>query len=208
MIRPLNGRNFEGWHGLFRPQDDAPTQAIPPSEIFRYEGDQIVWAGHSGRILLDRSFGDFSFRFEYLLPLGGRLKGAHGVLGLAEGDPYRIGPSERAGEVRCWLTDNQLTRVGDIVVFSYASGTIGRHVEERREDASRPVNQWNEVEIRCEGREITSFLNGRRVNRIEGDRDIICQPGLSSWDTDIRFRNVRIVPLAKAEPAPAGTRGG
>jgi serine/threonine protein kinase len=192
-IRPLNGKNFEGWSGFYR------RESRDPSKIFRIEADEVVWAGQAGRIHTDRSFQNFSFKFEYILP-GGSHYGAgaaYGWLKLTSGDPYDIGPANfRVGTVFCALTNgnHDLTNeTGDIRLHQYEDASAV--VAQRAEDGSRPAGQWNDVDIRCEGREIRFFLNGRQVNRLEANRNIVCHPGLNSVDADIRFRNIRITPL-------------
>ncbi len=197
-IRPFNGRNFEGWNGLNR------KEVIDPSKVFLIEGGELVWAGNGGRIFTNNSFRDFSFRFEYLLPLNGRYGTTYCRLKLAEGDPYQIGDADfRVGEVGCALTDGRRGKIGDIDLTAYESGTRGPIFIERTADATRPANEWNEVEVRCEHRRIAFLLNGLLVNQVEGNRDITCHPGLNSWDADIRFRNIRIIPLARAGSGPA-----
>ena len=192
-IRPFNGRNFEGWHALTR------DRVIDPSRVFRVEGDEIVWAGNPGRIFPNNAFRNFSFKFAYLLPLNGRYGTTYCRLKLAEGDPYQIGEVDyRVGEVGCALTNGREGKTSDVVICPYDLANGARSVAQRTGDTARPANEWNDVEIRCEGREISFFLNGHLVNRVEGNREIICHPGLQSWDTDIHFRNIRIVPLAKS----------
>jgi hypothetical protein len=36
---------------------------------------------------------------------------------------------------------------------------------------------------------------------VEADRAIVCHPGLQAWGTDIRFRNIRLIPF-KAGAGP------
>jgi hypothetical protein len=51
---------------------------------------------------------------------------------------------------------------------------------------------------------IRFLLNGCDVNRVEADRIVVCLPGLQAWGTDIRFRNIRLIPSkAGAPPIPA-----
>jgi serine/threonine protein kinase len=197
-IRPFNGGNFEGWNGLYR------KEIIDPSKVFRIEREELVWAGHAGRIFTNNSFRDFSFKFEYLLPLNGRYGTTFCVFKLAEGDPYQISEANfRVRQAGCALTNGQWGMTGDIVLEAYDLENADPHLAQRTADATRPANEWNEVEVRCEGRQISFFLNGRQVNRVVGNRDITCHPGFNSWDADIRFRNVRIIPLVTAGLGPA-----
>jgi serine/threonine protein kinase/WD40 repeat protein len=188
QILPLNGRNFEGWSGFFR------KEVIQPSQVFRIEGDELVWARHAGRIFFNDALRDFSLKFQYLLPLNGRYGTTYCRLRLAEGDPYQLDQAGyRVGEVGCALTNGQEGRTGDIVPSPYDPADPARFVVQRSADSSRPAGEWNEVEIRCQGRRISFFLNGQQVNSVEANRDLLCQVGFNSWDADIRFRKIRIV---------------
>jgi serine/threonine protein kinase len=200
-IRPFNGRTFEGWHGFTR------LEIRDPSEIFRVEGDELAWNGQQGRIFTNDRFRDFSFKFEYLLPPNGRYGTTFCALQLAEGDPYRIdGVDFRIGGVYCALTNGGWGETGNIIVESYQTSNRRQIPIQRRANAAPLANEWNRVEIRCEGRVLSFFLNGSLVNRIEANQVVVCHPGFNSWDADIRFRNVRIAPLAKADSARASTK--
>ena len=194
VIRPFNGKDFRGWNG-----SRGEGEVVDPSSIFRIEGEELVWTGNSsGRICLDEPLGDFSLKFEYLLPLNGRYHLASCLLMLAEGEPYQIGQANyRVCWAGCVLTNSEVGRTGDILSWEHTSHVLGGYVAQRKSDAARPAGEWNEVEIRCEGRSIRFFLNGREVNRVEGNRAITCNPGLHSWGTDIRYRNIRLARLTK-----------
>jgi serine/threonine protein kinase len=196
-IRPFNGTNFEGWHAI------RWDKVRDPSTVFRIEGEEIVGAdGGAGRIFLDRSFSDFSFKFEYFLPIEGRCRGASCRLQLAEGEPFKIGQANfRAGEVACFLTKIEGAEIGDMFSYEYVSANPVNSSEgltPKTSDAARPLGEWNDVEIRCEGRVIQFLLNGRQVNQVEANRAILLHPGFQSWETDIHIRNIRIATLAKA----------
>jgi serine/threonine protein kinase len=122
-LNPFNGRNFEGWHGFYG------TGIRTPSEIFRVEEDEIVWNGQQGRILINESLCNFSFNFEYLLPLNGRYGTTFCVLDLTEGDPYQVnGMSYRVGTVGCALSDFAKGNTGSIVINSGSSDfAVGRN---------------------------------------------------------------------------------
>jgi serine/threonine protein kinase len=201
--RPFNGQDFRGWNGL------RNNQVVDPSSVFNIEGGELIWAGTKGRIFMEKALGDFSLKFEYLFPLNGRHKFASCLLKLSEGEPYQIGQANyRVSEVGCWLANSELASNGDIVSFEYKSRWVGGYVSPRRADTARPSDQWNEVEIQCEGRVIRFFLNGREVNRVEGNRAITCQPGFHCDGTDIRIRNLRIAPLTKPSLGPTSKKPG
>jgi Domain of Unknown Function (DUF1080) len=97
-------------------------------------------------------------------------------------------------------------RIGDVYSFEYGSpnpvNSSGAFTP-KTADSARPLGEWNDVEVRCEGRVLQFLLNGRQVNRVEANRAILCHPGFQSWDTDICIRNIRLVPLVKPALSPA-----
>ena len=69
----------------------------------------------------------------------------------------------------------------------------------RRAEVERPVGQWNEVEIRYEGPKLTFSLNDTVVNQVVLEQYWPCHIALLAKQSDIRFRNLRIV--ASRSPA-------
>lgn len=65
-----------------------------------------------------------------------------------------------------------------------------------KRDVESPSGQWNQLEIVCRGNEITSYLNGRLVNRA---RDLWWTEGkimIQSEGAEIFFRRLELHPLA------------
>jgi 3-keto-disaccharide hydrolase len=99
---------------------------------------------------------------------------------------------------------NLAIQPGDLLVEPVES-VDGRQAR-RTINAERPVGSWNKAEIRIMGPTISYSLNGREVNRFEAIRDVVCEPGLHSNGTTIRFRNLWIRPLSNgAAPTKGGT---
>src|SRR5262249_6508048 len=128
---------------------------------------------------------------------------------LVESEPQHIsGATFRISELSCSLTDGRVGAIGDIVPYEYESRAPhggGEGVARRIADAARPAGDWNDVEIRCEGRVIQLFLNGREVNRVKGDRVMACHTGFRCVGTDYRLRNIRILPLVSPTQKAAAT---
>jgi serine/threonine protein kinase len=197
QIHPFNGTNFEGWNALWR------NQIHDPSKVFRIEGNELVGGeANYGRVFLDRSFSDFSWKFEYILTPDGVCHQASCRLKIAEGEPLQIGQDDfRVGEVGCMLTIGEERTVGEIIAHEYGTSLDGdsrKSVASPTADAVRQPGEWNDVEMRCVDRSIRFLLNGREVNRVDGNCPIRGYPGFQNWGTDIRIRNIRIVPLMKA----------
>ena len=197
-IRPLTGGNFEGWNAFWR------DKVHDPSKVFQIDGNELVGAaGNYGRVFVDRSFSNFSFKFEYLLTPNGLCHQVSCRLKLAEGEPLQIGSDDfRVGEVACMLTNGEERAIGEIVAHEYGT-TLDRDARKTvvspAVDSVLKPDEWNEVEMRCEDRSICFFLNGRQINRVEGNRPMRGYPGFQNWETEVRIRNIRIVSTAKAK---------
>lgn len=57
--------------------------------------------------------------------------------------------------------------------------------------------EWNEMEIKAVGPEITVTLNGKVVNAYKGERSLQGMVGLQNHEDEVSFRNVRIKELSR-----------
>jgi len=71
----------------------------------------------------------------------------------------------------------------------------------RRAEAERPAGQWNEVEIRYDGPKLTFGLNGTVVNQVALEQYWPCNVALLAQGSDVRFRNLRIIPTKQERSA-------
>src|SRR5262249_20572368 len=58
-IRPFQGKNFRGWSGW------NMGRTSKPSTVFRIEGEELVWNGHTGRIYMETLLSHFALEFQY-----------------------------------------------------------------------------------------------------------------------------------------------
>jgi hypothetical protein len=195
VVRPFNGRDFEGWHAY------RGAEAIDPSDVFRAGDEQeLVWAGNAGRILTDVTFYDVSLKFQYLLPKDGRYGTAYCCLDLGLGNTYRIGDASFAvQQVLLALTNGKEGRTGDVALNRVDSGRWTIFMVQRSVDVAVRIDEWNDIEIRCEGRALSFLINGHLVKRLEANQKVRCHVGFNSRDADIRFRNIRLIPLASRD---------
>ncbi len=176
--------------------------------VFRDEGGILAGDGSQGGYLrTDEVFEDFTVRLEYLFPLRGVISGpGSGLLLLPpdrEGNP--------AAGIECQVKPGE---TGDIYAFPgstatgvlYPKANIDRDKIKHLGDSERPRGEWNTLEVRCEGRDITVVLNDRVVSHGESDRPIRCRIALMSQGTVVNFRNISITQRKLDTPAGAGTQ--
>jgi Domain of Unknown Function (DUF1080) len=192
--RPFNGTDLTKWTGF---KDNV---VVKPTVVFRIENGELVSAGSHGRIYWEQPITDFSFTFEYKLPKKGQTDVARCLLKFDENEVYRVGESKvRVSEVGCSLaTANGKTgKTGDIVPYDFPTRAPYDFIVEAQAVAA--ANEWNNVEIRSKGREITFLINGTDVNQLKfaHNRFIHCEIGFHYFNTtEIRIRNTRVKPLS------------
>lgn len=73
----------------------------------------------------------------------------------------------------------------------------GRRHFNLTDDSEKPIGEWNDYEIVCNGDQITIKVNGVLVNHVtkcSQQKGAIC---LQAEGADIEFRNIRLTPLKK-----------
>lgn len=147
-------------------------------------------------------YGDFVFRFEFRL-----TPGANNGLGIrvpAGGDGSYNG-------IELQILDDTAEKYRDLKPYQFHGSAYGIAPAER--GALRPVGEWNEEEVRCEGRQITVILNNKKILDVALDEvaadgktiDGLPHPGLNNrsghigflcHDDEVAFRNIRIRDLS------------
>jgi hypothetical protein len=163
------------------------------------QGSIVCPADGGGNLFTDKEFSNFSLRFEFRFEPGGN----NGVgircpltnRAAYEGLEIQVLDHDHA-KYRGWLKPAQ--RHGSVYDLIPA-----------KEDALKPAGEWNEEEIRAEGRLITVTLNGKVINRadlagIQDPETLRKHPGamrtggrigLLGHGTRVEFRNLRIQEL-------------
>jgi hypothetical protein len=94
--------------------------------------------------------------------------------------------SQNAGDI--W-------RIGETIDVDPKQTTTGRRTFNLTDDSEKPLGEWNQMEIVCEGGNITIHVNGDLVNKgtnCSAQSGAIC---LQSEGTPVEFRKVVLEPL-------------
>ena len=198
----FNGRDLTGWAAI------REGRRLAMGEVFRASGGELVSDRSGGGYLrTNDSYGDFVLHLEYKFPKGGQISNSgSGVLLVGDEPGTVLFPG-----IECQVMPGQ---TGDLYAFpgskigSSERTPNGIEIIRKISDAERPIGEWNDYEIRCEGPKITLALNGRVVNQATSDRPIHNRIGLMCQVSDIRFRNIRLRTTSFEIPAsvPAPTR--
>lgn len=185
-----------GFEPLMRSGGMADFDRIGGSpETWRIVGDVIECSGTpNGYFATRKVYGNFVLRFEFRyvrpddLTDEAAFRGNSGYLLHIAGEP-KVWP-------RCIEVQGRNSDVGKIFALGGAPGVVASEKLEAREEARRPVGEWNRLEITSRDGEITARLNGVVVCTAKAGGDLPAGPiGFQSEGAGIHFRNLRIKEL-------------
>jgi hypothetical protein len=192
----FNGKNLTGWHAA---TSDA---AVPASQVWSVRDGMIVCRGEPiGWLSTDRIFTNFCFEVEYRWAPGAK-PGNSGLFSRVNG------PSR--GLPRCVEVQLHHGDAGDVMGLQgmKIAGGVPRffHVDKhavagdidgvkKTTDAEAAPGQWNKVGVQAEGGRYTVWVNGQKVNEVDGVEAGAGPLGLQSEGGEVHFRNVMVTPL-------------
>lgn len=190
----IQGNSLQGW-----------TNVYPWGKAEVIDGEVHLSSDRKFFLVTERTYGDFVFEGEVLLPPG---KANSGIMFRAQVGPKRVFgyQAEVDGDPgRGW--SGGLYDEGRRMWF--ASPIKGNPESERafRQRAADTFrrNEWNRYRITCQGRRIRIEVNGVTTTDVEDDRDLRGVIGLQHHGEKgqvYRFRNLRIRELDPSEPTP------
>ena len=180
----FDGVSFGGWRG-------------PLEDYEIVDGALQCRAGRGGTIYTAAEYGDFSARFEFLLPPGGN----NGVALRYPGG----GDTAYVGLCELQVLDNTHPAYAELDPHQYHGSAYGLVPAQR--GYLRPVGEWNFQAIHVEGSRIRVELNGTRIlaadlaevtealyplEKFAGRQRTRGHFGFAGHDHPVRFRNVRL----------------
>jgi hypothetical protein len=190
----FNGRDLSGWEAF---RSGRPVR--PGANVVADRGELVCRASTDGRLQTIAVYPGLILKLEYLFPEGGTVSDLGAGIALIPENltaAFQIDGTTIIGHLEYQLKPGQS---GGLAV-AWQPMTMPRRAE-----AERPAGQWNEVEIRFEGPKLTFGLNGTVVNEVGLEQYWPSHIALLAQRSDIRFRNLRIIP-SKPGSATAGSR--
>ena len=198
----FDGKTLSGWRSVGAPADS-----------YRVEEGAIVCTPAGRNLMTEREFSDFVLRFEFKLEDGSN--NGIGIRAPIEGDAAYLGMEiqvldEKAAEAGKWGKLRPEQYHGSVYdVFAAKRGAL------------KPTGEWNDEEIRVQGRQIKVTVNGQVIldadlNSVTNQAKILRHPGLFrerghigflGHGDRVAFRNIRIKELPHTEKdntAPTG----
>jgi serine/threonine protein kinase len=184
----FNGRNLEGW-AAFKNRQPFPVS----SDGFVDRGELHCPRDVVGSLRTISSFQNFVLKLEFRIPRGaGDVRSQIWLLPKDETATFQINGVQDSCIIICRVAPGE---AGDLAI-----GGPGRDdtIRSRQVESEKAIGEWNEMEIRSIGSDLTYFLNGRIVNeaKVTGAQDFhICVVGRIG--SDVRYRNIRLRTLAR-----------
>jgi hypothetical protein len=188
----FNGKDLTGWK-----VNQGGNMAVWGAE----NGILFVNGRGGGWLMTDKEYADFEVRLEYKLPPGGNS-------GVALRSPMRGDPAYVGMEIQI-LDDlwHQNPKHFKGLKRTQLTGSIYGVVPPSKE-VSKPVGEWNQMQITAKGRHVTVILNGTKI--VDANLDDYTKEhakthpgllrtkghlGLQSHSGRVEFRNLFVKPL-------------
>jgi hypothetical protein len=192
----FNGQNFDGWTAVIGKPDFklADIWSVANGGILVCQGK----GKPSGYLRSTRDdFENYTLTLQWRFPAG-TPGGNSGVLVHAT-TPNALGVWPKSLEAQLnHRNAGDIWVIGTTCEIENADKRVtGRRHYNLTDDSERPIGEWNDYKIVCEGDQLTIWVNGELVNHVTKcsvTKGAIC---LQAEGADIEFRNIRLRPLAK-----------
>jgi Domain of Unknown Function (DUF1080) len=204
-FKPLfNGKDLTGWKQFM------PDKNVKPEDVWSVTGGVITCAGAkkpNGYIITEKEYGNYVLKVQWRFPAGSP-GGNSGVL-LHVQQPDKVWPKSVEAQLQSgeagdfWLIDAKLDidkernnprnprnyiRIGEKWVYPEGSKTP----KAERKNVEKPIGEWNQYEIHCDGGNIKLMVNGQLVNEGKNGELTRGRILLQAEGADIQFRNIEI----------------
>jgi len=188
FVSLFDGRTLAGWQGAVKGYQAK-------------DGVLVTKPGTGGNLYTKNEYGDFVLRFEF--KLSPNANSGIGLRAPLHGDAAYVGMESQ-------VLDDSGSEFQKLHPYQYHGSIYG--VTPAKRGHLKPVGQWNEEEITCQGRRVKVVLNGVTIVDMDIDQaapggktiDGKHHPGLErtkgyigllGHGSPVEFRNLRIKPL-------------
>ena len=205
-IKLFNGNDLTGWRVDVPKMDEDPSLESP----FLVRNGMLVSMGTpGGHLITDKIFRNYRLEIEY------RFAGTPGNCGAlvhasAPRALYQMFPKsievqmmhENAGDFWCIVEDISVpdmeARRGPKENWGITEGK-GRRILNLTDGSEKPVGEWNNMVIECEGNGVKVWLNGDLVNHGTECTASEGNIALQAEGSEVEFRMVELTPLQDFE---------
>jgi hypothetical protein len=195
-IKLFNGKNFEGWKKF-----SDPNVKADPDEVWTVKDGIIVCKGvPNGYIITEKEYGDYVLKVQWRWAKeGDNNKRNSGVFVHVSGKD-KIWPKgveaqlyrDQAGDF--WLVDGFKLKVDEKRQNPKAKINYYR-IDKDKKDIEKPIGEWNQYVITCDGDKIKLEVNGHLENEGSEAERTKGKILIQSEGAEIHFRNIELRPL-------------
>lgn len=194
-VRLFNGKDLAGWKTYLDPARNGD-----PAKIWTISDGVIHCEGSiPGYLLTDNEYENYVLRLQWRFPPGSR-GGNSGVFVHVVG-PDMIWPKGIEAQLQ-HLAAGDFWLVGGAKLKIDEERHDPRNVRhyyrfKSKETIEKPIGEWNQYEITCDGNNIKLVINGHYVNQGTDGELSKGKILLQSEGAPIEFRNIELEPLKK-----------
>jgi hypothetical protein len=192
-IELLNGRDLAGWTAVLA--DEKATAA----DVWTVRDGVLHCKGEPrGYLRTERDdFANYVLRVQWRFPPG--TKGGNSGVLVHTSTPGAIGIWPKSLEAQLnHLNAGDIWVIGETCQIENAAERVkGRRHLNLTDDSEKPIGEWNQFEIICDGDDLKIKVNGVLVNHVtkcSAAKGAIC---LQSEGAEVEFREMVLTPLAK-----------
>lgn len=187
----FNGENLDGWIGYL---DD---KSLDPAQEFTVRDGVIHLSGKLGYLYTEETYSNYRLQVEWRWIDTATNSGIF----------VHMTPAERAlpPTFECQLKAGNAGFIYSLPLPGGPAGpttaamrTSGQNSQPRLLPSNeKPVGEWNQAEIVCDGDQITIHINGELQNQATGASVTAGHIALQSEGLNVEFRNIVLTPLAE-----------
>jgi hypothetical protein len=192
-ITLLNGRDLAGWTAVLA--DDKAMAA----DVWTVRDGVLHCKGEPrGYLRTERDdFENYVLKVQWRFPPG--TKGGNSGVLVHTSTPGAIGIWPKSLEAQLnHLNAGDIWVIGETCQIENAAERVkGRRHLNLTDDSEKPIGEWNQYEIICDGDDLKIKVNGVLVNHVtkcSATKGAIC---LQSEGAEVEFREMVLTPLAK-----------
>lgn len=180
----FNGRDLSGWDHYLKGDADA-------ADTWSVEDGVIVCTGAPyGYVKTEGEFEDYVLSLQWRFSPETKQAGNSGVLLRTVGED-KCWPNSVEAQLHSGNAGDFWNLTGETIQVPRPNGRNGK----KSHHAERPIGEWNEYVIVCDGGRVTLFVNGERLNEATGCPERAGTIALQSEGVEIHFKNIRLAPI-------------
>lgn len=189
QVALFNGKDLTGWTAVVPALADKKEDQTKPWTV---SNGVLACAGNpGGYIRTNEKYTNFVFRCQWRFdPTKGA--GNSGVLLRTNGED-KVWPRSIEAQLQSGAAGD-FWNIGEMKMTAAPDRTKGRNTK-RTATAERPLGQWNQYEIVCQGGRVALYVNGELLNEATDAEETPGHICLQSEGSYIEFRDISIVPL-------------